>query len=379
MGLLDSCMPKRSKLGDFGLAFIYVERDSASLLRSCWKQNWEEARESLSQEPYQTRYKTKNSGRTALSLATMPASFCPSDLLEAILEQNPQAVVEHDNFGCTPIHFLATSSNHSLQTLQLFVDVAVRLQCSNSRCNVNDWSPLLLATDRGCSVETIEMFITAAEQGAPWLAPRTGGETCAQLKEMKRKRGLERKDCIARTPLHGCWDPGNGTCTKEICRINRIELKYITEIILSSSRPASTASGSEFVQMWSKCMFLIAPYLSEVRGLVRHLVCLNDPLPDLLDLACHLYPEQLLRPGPDGRLPLHLALLRQGAARRKMIRVLLERAPEAVRMVDPVTSLAPACLVASNTTKENADSLSVIYEAVRLDPATLSTMGMGLT
>mgnify|MGYP001950986440 CR=1 FL=1 len=282
-----------------------------------------------------------------------------------------------DHHGYTPIHFLAMKSQHCLETLKLFVRTAILIDRSAlpwQQRPLNSEFPLLLATTRRCDEDVIKTLVEASHRGARWLAPFTGGET----KSQSNVRARAIVENVFKSPLGACWE--DYELSEEDHKFSG-EREFCRDGFRRTAMDMLTAKGFELVRaddeysykpmMWRKSMLLLKPHLDDPNILMKHLVCLQWPVPELLALASQVYPEQVSEPDSDGRIPLHHVLNRDGSPCRSwkaMCRTLLNAYPESVRLVDPLTNLIPVCLVAK---MQVDDGLDVIYDMLLSDPTAL--------
>lgn len=359
-----------------------VVRSQCPLLQACWDQDWDAALRRLKAAPWETFYKTQNSGRSALHLSTIPSVASPSiELLNKLIEINPHAVLVLDSHtkGCTPIHFIcgniATRENTSL--VRFFVETALKEhEKALDSVYVHSGSPLYLASKRGAPAETLDVLVQT-KRVVPWIAPWTGTETIEESQLIH----CDGND----SPLVALWSK---TCQDipEFPSVNDtllLEMKEIVHTVLGcdvDSKPkwsVCSSNRSSVLEAWERIVTLFGnPCLVATSSTMLHRVSnLYSPVPDLVSLVCRLFPEQVLEEvsvsSSCPEIPLH-AVLRHtwsGIAAdsiRDIIRTLVTAQPESLMRVNGSTSLYTVFLAASRNS-----SYDILFDMLRLSPHAL--------
>jgi chorismate mutase len=333
-----------------------VTRSQCPLLEACWDQDWDAALLQLSLHPEQAFFQNENSRRTALHLATIPSVVASPVLLENLLETNSHAVVVQDRhkYGGTPLHFACgnASIRQNPALIRRLVQAAQTHQYTSTPVRIHCWSPLYLAARRAAPATTLHILV---QSGLEWVAPWTGGETYH-----------ESIACNANdSPLEALWkivaERFHEMKTEMVERMREVAQRTIidTEALVSLQINITTTPELE---AWMQCLVLLN---SPVHHLVHRVSNLYHPIPSLLELVCHVFPEQALQPSStNNRLPLHDGLRHdKGGRQEACIRILVTSQSACLLKTDDETSLYPAFLAAALDS-----SCSLVYEMVRLCP-----------
>jgi hypothetical protein len=359
-----------------------VIRSQCPLLQACWDQDWDAAIHRLDAAPWEAFYKSRNSGRTPLHLATIPGVASPStELLLKLIEINPHAVLvtDSDTNGCTPIHFLcgnkSTRENSSL--VRIFVETALREQAkTHYSVGVHSGSPLYVASKRGAPADTLDILIQT-KSSVPWMAPWTGTETIEEAQHLR----CDGND----SPLVALWSSGTCQNIPELFSLNddlTSEMREIVDCVLDRELESSALSTwnenrAPVLESWVRIVTLFRNpcHVATTPTLLRRVSTLYSPLPDLVQVVCRLFPEQILEEvsvsSSCPEIPLH-AVLRNvwsGAAAESIhdvIRTLMTAQSESLTRIHASTGLYTVFLAASRNT-----SLDMLFKMMRLAPNAL--------
>jgi hypothetical protein len=358
-----------------------VIRSQCPLLQACWDQDWDAAIRRLDTAPWEAFYKSRNSGRTPLHLATMPGVASPSTkLLLKLIEINPHAVLVSDSDinGFSPIHFLCSnkSTRESTFLIRIFVETALREQArTQASVSINSGSPLYIASIRGAPADILDILVQT-KRSVSWIAPWTGTETIEEAQDV----GYHGKD----SPLVALWS----TCQSRPDFVSMdddlmAEMREIVECVLDRELESSALSRfwsenrSPVLDSWGRIVTLLRNpcHVATTPTLLRRVSTLYAPLPDLVRIVCRLFPDQPMKEvsisSSCPEIPLH-AVLRNvwsGTAAESIqdvIRTLTTAQSESLTRIHASTNLYAVFLAASSNI-----TLDLLFEMMRLAPNAL--------
>lgn len=341
-----------------------MKRSDCRLLELCWNQNWKAAFLRLLEHPEEAFCRAENSKRTALHLATIPSVTADNELLEELLKINPHAVTVEDRhkYGGTPLHFACGNPSvlGNLNMIRSFVAAAKNHTSEENRPRCHSYSPLLLAARKAAHAETLRVLV---HSGLDWIVPWTGGEIYLEVIACRPND----------SPLEALWKIADPTYfVKQEGDEEEMQLVASSALLQKMRRIAEANKASwtntdkdPAIQAWIKCLALLVGSKScEGMNFVHRTSCLYHPIPSLVHLMCHLFPEQVLQ-ATDGRLPLYDALRHdKGGRQDESIRCLFTTQPSSLLFFETESGLYPAMFAATL----NRHSLSLVYDMLRLCP-----------
>ena len=158
-----------------------------------------------------------------------------------------------------------------------------------------------------------------------------------------------------------------------------------TVAVVDQARSSDAVPLTPTIEAWIRCCVLLRPHVQSPDCIAHAVASLKCPIFELFELVCRLYPHQLVQPDQNGRIPLHLILLRSrhslggndpsvfgfDSSRSNTepthfeahVQAALSVRPDCAEIVEPNEGLPPAALAASH-----GASLSVVYALVRAYP-----------
>jgi hypothetical protein len=354
---------------DLPVVYIYKNRKECVLLSACWNEDWDKVRRRCRTHRREAFYRTVDSGRTALHLASMPGARAPGDVIEMLIECNPHALLLHDKhcFPGTPLHFLCWSvhgDNLRLMRKAVLAALEMTKQHPLDQPSMHAYSPLFLASNRGASAEALELLIQGVDT---WISPFTGCET-GVLKRDVRWNPLHSLWSVVREHLQSIDEPTIDT----IRTITASILSDRHQFILSATQPNHNMA----VQSWLKLLVLFRSAIvhSNCLTLLELLAKPGWAIPALFRLACTLFPEQIVACSSSGTSLLQTLLNREDwrpASSNRVARMLLEvveLCPGLLLRLDECSGLYPFALAAVRGL-----SLDCVYSMLVASPHVLLT------
>ncbi|GAX13026.1 hypothetical protein FisN_2HuN11 [Fistulifera solaris] len=346
------------------------------LFLAIWDGDWDVAIHRLKVAPWEAFYKIEDSERTPLHLATMPGIASPStEFLLKLIKINPHAVLvsESDNTGSTPIHFLCSNqyTRENFSLVRIFVETALKEQArTQASVSVHRRSPLFIASVGNVPADILDILVQT-KRFVPWIAPWTGTETI----EEEQHADSPLLNLWSRCRSHPDFFPVNDDLMSKMREI----VDFVLDRDLESS--ALSTNGSEnrspVLESWVRIVTLFRNpcHMATTPTLLYRVSTLYSPLPDLVEIVCRLFPEQLLEEvsisSSCSEIPLH-AVLRNvwydtnPKLIQNVIRTLMTAQSESLTRIHASTNLYTVFLAASTNI-----TLDLLFEMMRLAPNAL--------
>ena len=402
-----------------------VRRESCPLLQWSWEEEWNTLLLRCLSHPEEALNKTKDSGRTALHLATFNHP-CPLRVAQALLEANRHMVLVQDSNWYTPLHNVCFFPGEAL--ISIFCDTAImveqELQGQGRIPATLGTSPLFLASKRAAPLSTLR-YLLATRSRTDWIAPSTGAEPywdCKTLDEYSSPLEILLRDRAAEYFSIERIQENEGL-RKRLQQISYSRLLSSSqqtpenEATTRTKKEINSESGNpedlKTLQLWEKCIELLAEHCPLLQGdlafpfgVLHAVACAKVPIPSLLAVCLAIFPEQALQYDERGLTPLHHILLANHRyAARTLVSILLHYSPKCVLVpikngptplslaldrklptgllqellkvdahatlgvVDPSTGLFPFCVAASRDY-----DLEVIYSLLVANPQVIGNL-----
>eukprot|EP00934_Nitzschia_sp_Nitz4_P007482 Nitzschia sp. Nitz4//scaffold41_size133979//37367//38326//NITZ4_003335-RA/size133979-processed-gene-0.70-mRNA-1//-1//CDS//3329551434//7472//frame0 len=230
----------------------------------------------------------------------------PKDLIELVIEANPGAMYVPDAEGWTPLHLVILYGG-SNATVMLLIERGGTLAVSLH--SPSGGTPLHLACRHGSSPDILQALVAANQTLAS--TPSDNGTKPAEV--LCQQFSKRHKHAFRPLPEQ------HGEVSRQKGKLDDPEVRAFSERIQVLLRAVKERSGTPLQRQ-----FLI-------HELLQHLSSLGDTT-EFLDVAVHLYPEQLTMPDLEGNLPLHLAATTCGELRKDALAILVSACPAAARL-----------------------------------------------
>ena len=365
--------------------------------------DWDAARSRVLSHPWDACFRAKKqqggnkkNNATPLHLACLYRA--PYDLVEWILNANPQALFCQDSEGWTPLHVIVLYGNNDKTALLLIRRGGAAAAAIQSKVV---GAPLHLACRHGCSTTVIQellranpdMATTANEYSTKpasilWHQYSRNPENEEILldilssinaeqtrEENTQKQDVNTRDLIERLALLLRAAKGKQPMSKS--GVSNLEPDILHDVVMSTDDtvgdlshvvalivrafPGYVRSTDEMGDLpLHKAASRVRSTRSDIKSNTNFHLRRIDPTgrlyrPDPVEYLIRNYPAAARIPNRRGLLPLHIALSKGKRTWRTGVSTMVQAAPEVLMTKDTETDLLPFQLAAATATMDDAD------------------------
>ena len=286
--------------------------------------------------------------------------------IEALVEEDPDSILQQNPGGMTPLHCAIERYDTNLDTLLVMLSANPSAAAIRAKDGMNCidllWKRLLAPEPyRPEAIRQSAQLLQRALEGIIELPNAVHRQTSAErgIEEDSRLRFFWTAMCVF--VIGACWNENNHPAP-----------------LPSLPTEAQQFSQQEQPHMLHNCVrldtdplllrFVATLYPQQIRQpdpnrrsrLPLHLAARQSPR--TLQTILALQPRLASARDGDGRLPLHLALENRHTEWACAVAPLIEAFPRSLTMVDPITGLLPAMQAATT------QAVDTIFELLRADP-----------
>jgi ankyrin repeat protein len=362
-----------------------------TLIRHIKRRDWDGARLRALVYPWDAHYHTRSDKVTPMHLLCLYRA--PLDLVELLLDANPDALVAHDSQGWTPIHLVILYGGNEEVALMLIRRggaPAASLQSPDVG------SPLHLACRHGASIAVMEEILQADLSMA--TTANENGTKPAEVVWNQFVRNPENEVLIR--VLH----QGNKNALEDIeCDQSAMDvlLKRLQLLLQAAKQEESTDDSmmmhnllshhsalgdlTQFLEIAVRLFPEQVEAMDDKGNFLLHIAASSPPVPptkymrkpfalpkDSIDILFRAYPAAASFTNHAGDLPLHLALQQGRRTWTTGISSLVEADSDALQLRDQNTQLYPFLLAAAFPSGHDTKSLGTIFELLLACPHVVS-------
>lgn len=342
--------------------------------------DWEGTRHRAFTHPWDAQYRTY-SGSNSTPLHLVCLYRAPCDVVQAVLDAHPEALMTTDTEGWTPLHVAFLYGADEQTSLLLIRRGGANVASMQSRLV---GSPLHVACRHGVSTRVLRELIKT-NPSMVRIANESGTKPATLLWNEYAKNPANEKVLYSSGTID-TKDPG---IAKFVDRIQLL-LNAATGRDTDSSQPillhevVAFQSDLDLSLVVPLAVRLYPDQIStrDTNGNLPLHIAASSPaqrkrqymrlvVQDAVDVLVSSYPTAARVPNREGRLPLHLALACGRRTWNTGICALVDTAPQALMTRDVKTHLYPVQLAAIHEADDDLESLRTIYELLLAWPPVL--------
>lgn len=269
--------------------FVAQGPPTKTLTRHIKRRDWDGARIRTLTNPQDARWRGNKGTSSVTPMHLVCLYRAPLDLVELIIDANPDALLEQDEEGMTPLHLTILYGSDE-QTVLLLIRRGGKMAASLQSPQVG--SPLHLACRHGTPISVLEALVQANIDMA--TAPTESGTKPAEVvwsQFLRQCKNFRVFDVVVDSYDNGNEIKANHTALRDL--VDRIKILF--SAACSGSRRCN--GGREHQEQYTEEL--------KLHDLISNLSILGDISP-FLDIAVRLYPEQVSTMDQQGNFPLHL-------------------------------------------------------------------------
>jgi ankyrin repeat protein len=286
-----------SSAGD-GMAFPPTK----TLLQKIKRRDWEGARHRLRHYPWDAQYTSRRGNQVPLHLVCLYRA--PIDIVELLADVHPGAIIAQDAAGWTPIHLVIMHGGDKQIAILLIRRGGLRVALQSPFAG----TPLHLACRHGSPIDILEELIEANASMAG--TANDGGVKPAEVVWFQFVKNPANREFVRRIVHRDGRGSANSTLDQE--SLSSTAMATTVDDLLARLRLLVGGIKQHDGSRQHDAINVSDEDEAPSSGLSLHdLVANQSSLGDLsefLEIAVHLFPEQLRTADDDGNFVLHLAV-----------------------------------------------------------------------